>query len=69
MKFYFYLCCFILIIFHSTSDAFMKLNSFNGTLTVDYLFQVGYTFQSKEIILNNAGIKSIAPYTFYNFTN
>jgi hypothetical protein len=43
-------------------------NTFNGTLTEDYLLQLGYTFKTTEIYLVNRNITSIAPYAFINFT-
>ena len=41
---------------------------FDGTLTEDYLLQLGYTFETTEIYLVNRNITSIAPYAFINFT-
>ena len=43
-------------------------NTFNGTLTEDYLLQLGYTYETTEIRLINHNITSIAPFTFVNFT-
>ena len=43
-------------------------DTFNGTLTEDYLLQLGYTFDETSIILINHNITSIAPFTFMKFT-
>ena len=43
---------------------------FNGTLTQQYLLDLGYTLNSDDINLynNTLNITSIAPFTFSNFT-
>lgn len=62
----------ILIILKLTAPAFVDIdingsNSFNGTLTEEYLLQLGFTFESTQIVLINHNITSIAPYAFVNF--
>ena len=48
-------------------DKKIREPDFNGTLTEEYLYALGYTNQSETILLNFKNVTSIAPFAFSNF--